>query len=222
MALESNSSAPCCLPSELGHHDSGLLVKTVWAEFGFDTKAADAFVKEIGADINTFTVDELLTVRLPDIEAAIDNAKFDGASINAVQRASLVRAVRIVAVVCGMRPPALGCMADIPDPPQVAPIGEREDVSSSSIKPGRLSAKLSRKRGFAAMDRRKDGRYLRTSDDEELCFDWNRHLGGCADVCVAQPRRAHCCEWCLEDHRAIDESCPAPRRPPGWAPSHAK
>ena len=68
------------------------------------------------------------------------------------------------------------------------------------------------------LDRRKDGRYLRT-EGQELCFAWNRSKTGCSEVCEGIPARAHVCEWCLGPHRAVDNICRAAERPLFWRPS---
>ncbi|CAK0909902.1 unnamed protein product, partial [Prorocentrum cordatum] len=60
-------------------------------------------------------------------------------------------------------------------------------------------------KGLAALDRRKDGRFLRDSDEKELCFAWDRSSRGCGEPCKSKPPRVHLCEWCLGPRRAVDE-----------------
>ena len=74
------------------------MLKTVWEEFGFDESLTGPFVNLLGADFDKFTIDELFTIKLRDLEAALDNVKRDGVNINPVQRAFFVRAVRTAAV----------------------------------------------------------------------------------------------------------------------------
>lgn len=61
--------------------------------------------------------------------------------------------------------------------------------------------------------RRIDGRYTTTVDGVDLCYTWNRNAGGCGQTCQGTPPRAHACEWCRGEHRAIN--CPSH---PGWVP----
>jgi len=61
----------------------------------------------------------------------------------------------------------------------------------------------------------KDGRFTK-HQGVELCFNWNRNANGCTEPCPS--KRQHVCEWCKGPHRAIDDSCPAPKRPEGWRP----
>lgn len=44
------------------------------------------------------------------------------------------------------------------------------------------------------------GRFFRTATGSQLCWDWNRSPGGCADPCPAG--RAHRCEVCRGPHRS--------------------
>ena len=66
--------------------------------------------------------------------------------------------------------------------------------------------------------KRPDCRYL-TVGKEELCYLWNRGDRGCSEPC--SHARRHLCERCLGQHRAVDDSCPAPLRPEGWRPAPA-
>lgn len=77
-----------------------------------------------------------------------------------------------------------------------------------------------RKEVAAEEGRRADGRYIKDNDGRELCFNWNRSMTGCsAGACTANPKRGHLCEWCLEPHRAVDDSaCKASKRPVNWRP----
>ena len=54
---------------------------------------------------------------------------------------------------------------------------------------------------------------------EELCYQYNRHKGGCESVCPAG--RLHLCEWCLGDHRAV-ESKKNPQFSPAGGPGMNK
>ena len=56
-----------------------------------------------------------------------------------------------------------------------------------------------------------DGRYRTNPTGKQICFEFNRNVGGCPGECPAQ--RAHVCEFCLEPHRTVE--CP---RNPGWRP----
>ena len=50
--------------------------------------------------------------------------------------------------------------------------------------------------------RQTDGRYFKNQQGLQLCFVWNRSPDGCSDrSCPAA--RAHACEWCRGNHRAI-------------------
>ena len=64
-----------------------------------------------------------------------------------------------------------------------------------------------------ANQRRPDNRYMYTEDGTELCYTFNRAADGCGAECTAQPPRAHACEWCRGQHRAI--RCPSH---PNWVP----
>lgn len=101
-----------CLLSSL---TTDFLLKRSGESLGLTRRPRTFSSSNLEPTLKLFYVDDFLTVRLPDVEAAIDNTKLDGTSISAVQRASLVRAVRTVAVLCGKRPTALGCMTDVDD-----------------------------------------------------------------------------------------------------------
>ena len=60
--------------------------------------------------------------------------------------------------------------------------------------------------------RRGDGRYTHSVDGVQICYKYNREAGGCSDAgCTAVPPRAHVCEFCRGQHRAI--TCK-----PDWVP----
>jgi hypothetical protein len=59
---------------------------------------------------------------------------------------------------------------------------------------------------------RKDGRYFKSLNGTEICFDWSRTENGCSASCPHH--RAHVCEWCRQPHRTV--SCPVH---PGWKPA---
>jgi hypothetical protein len=59
---------------------------------------------------------------------------------------------------------------------------------------------------------RKDGRFFRSINGSEICFDWSRTENGCSTTCPHH--RAHVCEWCRQPHRTI--ACPVH---PGWKPT---
>ena len=46
------------------------------------------------------------------------------------------------------------------------------------------------------------GRYTASVGGKALCWDWNRAADGCQATCPNG--RAHVCEWCLGEHRAVD------------------
>jgi len=51
----------------------------------------------------------------------------------------------------------------------------------------------------------KEGRYFRSEEGKQICWEWNRNLRGCGAQCPGD--RAHVCEWCRDTHRAV--SCRA-------------
>ena len=51
---------------------------------------------------------------------------------------------------------------------------------------------------------RGDGRYTKTRKGLDLCYAWNRSQSGCKDKGVCPDKRAHACEWCLGQHRAVN------------------
>ena len=53
--------------------------------------------------------------------------------------------------------------------------------------------------------RTKTGKYVTDLTGKELCFNWNRTAGGCANSACPNGR-SHLCENCLQPHRTID--CP--------------
>ena len=68
---------------------------------------------------------------------------------------------------------------------------------------------------------REDGRYMYNEARVELCYKFGREVNGCVSdptaPCVCEPKRAHQCEWCRQNHRTIN--CPAH---PGWTPPPPK
>ena len=64
---------------------------------------------------------------------------------------------------------------------------------------------------------REDGRYMYNEARTKICYKFNREPNGCVTdptaPCACQPKRAHQCEWCRGNHRAIN--CPAH---PDWMP----
>ena len=48
-----------------------------------------------------------------------------------------------------------------------------------------------------------DGKYNTDRSGKEICYNFNRHPGGCTTGQCPQGR-AHVCEHCLQPHRAID------------------
>ena len=56
-----------------------------------------------------------------------------------------------------------------------------------------------------------DGRTYRLGDGKEVCWSWNKKLGGCSAVCPNG--RAHVCECCLDTgHRSCEKAkCPKQR-----------
>ena len=57
----------------------------------------------------------------------------------------------------------------------------------------------------------RDGRHRTTPAGKQICFEFNRNVGGCGDDCGS--KRAHVCEFCLEPHRTVE--CPGN---PRWKP----
>eukprot|EP00973_Karenia_brevis_P028340 3907289-Karenia_brevis.AAC.1 len=98
--------------------------------------------------------------------------------------------------------------------------GGGRDVSNRSSE--MTAKKRGAERKLSDKSTRADGRYVKTFDNKELCFAWNRDARGCREPCGSKPPREHVCEWCLSrDHRAIDDVCKAPKRPKGWKPKGA-
>ena len=62
-----------------------------------------------------------------------------------------------------------------------------------------------------------DGRYFRTSHGRQICRAWNREADGCGDR-ACKDGRAHVCEFCRGNHRALH--CTAPNRAPPAGGQH--
>ena len=94
-----------------------------------------------------------------------------------------------------------------------APRGDRGRSRSPRKGKGgdRASGTDSKGKGKGVDAQRADGRYFKTRDGKQLCYDFNRKPDGCAAVC--KNKRAHNCELCRGSHRAI--RCPTR---PGWTP----
>ena len=58
-------------------------------------------------------------------------------------------------------------------------------------------------KGKSHPHRGKDGKYFTDRAGKEICFNYNRHPGGCGTSQCAQGR-AHICEFCLRPHRGIE------------------
>ena len=111
--------------------------------------------------------------------------------------------------------------------PAAPPIGKQPPWVRAKPEPSNKSARKADKykekvKSWEEAGQRADGRYVSDGKGVALCYAWNRKEGGCAEPCSANPRRRHLCEWCRGPHRAIDDSCPAARRPPGWRPPTGK
>ena len=72
---------------------------------------------------------------------------------------------------------------------------------SSAPESGNTQKKSSKRTAGA---KRQDGRFYVGPSGEQLCYTWNRSANGCAERCISQPARAHLCEWCHGEHRAVD------------------
>jgi hypothetical protein len=51
---------------------------------------------------------------------------------------------------------------------------------------------------------RGDGRYTKTRKGLDLWYAWNRGANGCKAKGACPDKRAHACEWCLGQHRAVN------------------
>ena len=75
-----------------------------------DVELARAFVAELGGDLETLTLEGFLGVRTADMEVALGTTRLNGGAITPIQRGALMTAIRALATVGGMAPPALGGM----------------------------------------------------------------------------------------------------------------
>jgi hypothetical protein len=85
--------------------------------------------------------------------------------------------------------------------------GERNDNGGGRDRRGKGS---SIKVGLKEQASR-DGRNIQGRCGTQICFEWSRQEGGCANECPSA--RLHVCEFCLQPHRTV--SCP---QHPGWTP----
>ena len=124
----------------------------------------------------------------------------------------------------GFEGQSLGAQAALPPPPQPLPgQGKRALKRAAAVArgggPQHRQPPPVRPRTEEAVrptwadTKRQDGRYLYDYGGVELCYSWNRTQDGCGESCTANPKRAHGCEWCRGQHRAI--RCP---KHPGWSP----
>ena len=93
--------------------------------------------------------------------------------------------------------------------------GDAQDWRPAKKGKGKGDGKKQEKNKAAADNndqQRGDGRYYKSVEGCQICFDWTRVGGGCQQVCPTG--RAHCCEFCRGSHRTIN--CP---KHPGWKPS---
>ena len=107
-----------------------------------------------------------------------------------------------------------GGHVDIPPPPgnfgNRLPGGEPSFKKRKGDPKGKGKGGKHGKKTAEASQTRGDGRFTTTRKGVQICFDWNRKKDGCSGgACPAQ--RAHACEWCLGQHKAI--ACPTH---PGW------
>ena len=96
--------------------------------------------------------------------------------------------------------------------------GSRRDRSRSRAPtPRRGNPKEPKSRTRPGMggndEQRADGRFLKHSNGQEICFAWGRSDRGCADTCKSKIKRAHVCEFCRTGHRTV--RCPVH---PSWEP----
>ena len=89
--------------------------------------------------------------------------------------------------------------------------GHKEDERGRSRSPKGASKKQRGRVGGEHKLRGSDGRYRNTPTGKQICFEFNRNVGGCSGECPT--KRAHVCVFCLEPHRTVE--CP---NNPGWRP----
>ena len=69
---------------------------------------------------------------------------------------------------------------------------------------------ICKKRSFDPQ--RRDGRFCKSTQGINICYDWTRNKDGCNNEGCPKGM-AHICEWCRQPHRSVD--CP---QVPGWKP----
>ena len=85
--------------------------------------------------------------------------------------------------------------------------GGQDQVEQPRKQPkgGRQGPKGSSKGGKGSAKRSASGRHLVDRNGTQVCYNWNRALGGCSSG-QCPNGRSHVCEHCLQPHRGVD--CP--------------
>ena len=92
-------------------HISGqCTLKTAAENLSVNRELAEAFAQALGGDVKELTVNEVLSVRVRDLENAVEEVQVNGALASPLERAVLVGLVRTLAQICGMVSPALGAL----------------------------------------------------------------------------------------------------------------
>ena len=96
--------------------------------------------------------------------------------------------------------------------------GFEPEQNHSGARRARDMRRLENRAAAVSTGVRPDGRFMTTEDGQEICYSWNRSETGCSQHggCSNNPPKAHRCEWCRGAHKAIDNNCPAHRRPLNW------
>ena len=98
----------------LPQHISGQCTLKTAAENLFMNRAlVEAFVQALGGDAEELTVNEVLLVRVTDLENAVKEVQVNGAVASPLERAALVGLVRTLAQICGMVSPALSALVPL-------------------------------------------------------------------------------------------------------------
>ena len=95
-----------------------------------------------------------------------------------------------------------------------------DNQTVGSKRRARDARRLEARAAAVSSGRRADKRFLSSESGQELCYAWNRSESECTShgPCSLNPPRAHLCEWCLGEHKAIDNTCGAANRPQNWKP----
>ena len=129
-------------------HISGqCTLKTAAENLSVNRELAEAFAQALGGDVKELTVNEVLSVRVPDLENAVKEVQVNGALASPLERAALVGLVRTLAQICGMVSPALGALIPLEPAQYSSRVGKSavgggracsaSQASSSSLQSGR-------------------------------------------------------------------------------------